>query len=149
MMASDIEFEAFADEAVASWGRCGAEYGYQELEAAIATLYGSRLEFPCAWTESQRNEFIEDRASRDADEMATSFDDLADTVAESLRWHCHLHGYGLHSEDISAHVDLARRSKIDDLRWCMVDEIPDEIRRVDRELAEELADEMQRVGQGK
>ena len=54
-----------------------------------------------------------------------------------------------HSEDISAHVDLARRSKIDDLRWCMVDEIPDEIRRVDRELAEELADEMQRVGQGK
>ncbi|SKE39733.1 Putative transposase [Mycobacteroides abscessus subsp. massiliense] len=141
-MDSDPEFEALVDEAVSSWGKEFGFYGYTELEYAIMGLYRSRLEFPPTWTVDQCNEFIESRASRDADEIGASFDDLADTVAESLRWHCHLHGYGLHSEDISAHVDLARRSKIDDLRWCMVDEIPDEIRRVDRELAEELAHQM-------
>lgn len=141
-MDSDPEFEALVDEAVSSWGKEFGFYGYTELEHAIIGLYRSRLEFPPTWTVDQCNEFIESRASRDADEIGTSFDDLADTVAESLRWHCHLHGHGLHSEDISAHVDWARRSKIDDLRWCMVDEIPDEIRRVDRELAEELADQM-------
>lgn len=141
-MDSDPEFEALVDEAVSSWGKEFGFYGYAELEHAIMGLYRSRLEFPPTWTVDQRNEFIESRASRDADEIGTSFDDLADAVAESLRWHCHLYGYSLHSEDISAHVDLERRSKIDDLRWRMVDEIPDEIRQVDRELAEELADQM-------
>ncbi|MFL0289365.1 hypothetical protein ACJH6H_29540 [Mycobacterium sp. SMC-21] len=113
-----------------------------ELEEAITALYRSRLEFPPTWTENQCNEFIENRASRDAGEIGTSFDDLADTETESLRWHCHLNGYGLHPEGISACVELARRSKIDDLRWSIVDEIPDEITQVDRERAEELADEI-------
>ena len=44
-----------------------------------------------------------------------------------------------HTEDLSAQIDLSRRSKIDDLRWRMVDEIPDENRQVDHELSEEIA----------
>ena len=143
-MANDNEFEAFADEAVASWGRPGEDHAYQALEAAIATLYRSRLEFPPAWTESQRDDFIAEQASRDADEIGTTFDDLVETEAERLRWYCHLTGLGSpHSEDTSAQIDLARRCAIDDLRWRMVDEIPNEISQIDHELAEETADEAQ------
>ncbi|RIS40983.1 hypothetical protein D2E71_20485 [Mycobacteroides abscessus] len=141
-MDSDPEFEALVDEAVSSWGKEFGFYGYTELEHAIMGLYRSRLEFPPTWTVDQCNEFIESRASRDADEIGTSFDDLVETETESLRWHCHLNGLGSpHSEDVSAQIDLARRSKIDDLRWRVVDEIPDEIKRLDRELSEEIAGE--------
>ena len=142
-MESDPEFGAFADKAVSSWGQPGGDYGYLELEEAITALYRSRLGFPPTWTENQCNEFIEDRASRDADEIGTSFDDLVETETERLRRHCHLTGVGSpHSEDISAQIDWARRFAIDDLMWRMVDEIPDEIGQIDRELAEEMAVEV-------
>ncbi|OBB07640.1 hypothetical protein A5668_13720 [Mycolicibacterium fortuitum] len=141
-MDSDSQFEAFVDEAVSSWGREGGLYGYVELEESVIALYRSRLEFPPTWTESQCDEFVEERASRDASEIGTSFDDLVETVTESRRWHCHSNGLGSpHSEDVSVQIDLARRSAIDDLRWRMIDEIPGEIRQVDRELVEEIADE--------
>lgn len=142
-MDSDNEFDLFVDEAVTSWGRPGGDYGYQELEAAIGTLYRSRLEFPPGWTESQRDEFIADQASRDADEIGTSFDDLIETVTDRLRRDCYFACGGRPlNEDISAEIDLARRFAIDDLRWRLVDEIPDEIRRVDRKLAREISDQV-------
>lgn len=82
-MGRDLEFEAFADEAVAaSWGRSSGDYGLQELEAAIATLYRSQVEFPPIWTDRQRDEFIAEQASRDASEVGASFDDLIDTVTD-------------------------------------------------------------------
>lgn len=73
-MNSDPEFEAFADEAVSSWGMPGGE-----LEAAISATCRSRLKFPPASIESQRDESITDRASRDTCEIGTSFDGLVDT----------------------------------------------------------------------
>lgn len=133
------EFESFADEAVASWGRPGGDYGYHELEAAIATLYRSQLMFPSAWTTHQRDDFIAERASRDASEASASFDDLIDTVNDRLRRDRYLDCGGQPlNEDIAAEIDLARRDVIDDLGWRMIDEIPDAIRRVDCELADEL-----------
>jgi len=90
-----------------------------------------------------RDDFIAEQASRDANEIGTSFDDLVETETERLRRHCNLTGVGsVHSEGISAQIDWARRFSIDALRWRIIDEIPDEIRRVDRELAEEMSDEM-------
>jgi len=143
-MFGDTEFEIFAHEAVESWGRPDRDYGYQELEAAIATLYRSRLKFPPAWTESQRDDFIAEQASRDADEIGTSFDDLIDTVTDRLcRDRYFACGGRPLNEDISAQIDLARHIAIDDLRWRMVDEIPDEIRRVDHELADESKGEIE------
>ncbi|MDR3658496.1 MAG: hypothetical protein P4L48_23455 [Mycobacterium sp.] len=139
-MNSDPKFEAFVDEAVTSWGRPGGDYGYQELEAAIATLYRSRLEFPPAWTECQRDDFIAEQASRDADEIGTSFDDLIDTVTDRLCRDRYLNCGGRPlSEDIGAEISLARRDAIDDLRWRMINEIPDAIR-LDSEFADEIAD---------
>ncbi|UQX10652.1 hypothetical protein [Candidatus Mycobacterium methanotrophicum] len=140
-MDSDPEFGAFADEAVASWGRPGGDYGYQELEAAIAVLYRSRLEFPPAWTECQRDEFIAEQASRDANDVGASFDDLIDTVTDRLCRDRYLDCGGRPlNEDISAEIAFARRDAIEDLRWRMIDETPDAIRRVDRELADEVTD---------
>ncbi len=139
-MDRDLEFEAFADEAVASWGRSSGDYGPQELEAAIAVLYRSRMEFPPTWTDCQRHDFIAEQASRDASEVGASFDDLIDTVTDLLRRDRYLDCGGQPpNEDIAAEIDLARRTAIDELRWRMVDEIPDEIRRIDRELAKEMA----------
>ena len=138
-MASDPEFEALADEAVVAWGRSAGEYGYQELEAAIAILYRTRLEFPPTWTEYQREEFIAEQAASDAGEIGNSFDDLIDTVTDQLRRdRCLDCGGQPLSEDIAAEVDLARREVIDGLRWRMVDEIPGTIRQVDRELADKM-----------
>lgn len=141
-MNSDTEFEAFADKAVDSWGQPGGDYGYRELEKAIATLYRSRLEFPPAWARSQSDDFIAEQAFRDADEVGTSFDGLVDTVTDRLRWAHYLNCGGRPlNEDIAAEITLARRQAIDDLRWRMVDEIPDMIRQVDRERANDMADE--------
>jgi hypothetical protein len=140
-MDSDPEFEALADEAVTSWGESGGDYGYQELESAITILYRSRLEFPPAWTECQRERFIAEQASTDADEIVTRFDDLIETVTDRL-WRDHYLGGGprpVH-EDISAEIAAARRDAIDDLKWRMIDEIPDAIIQVDCELADSVTD---------
>lgn len=128
-MDRDPEFEALAEEAVTRWGQLDGDYGYQELGGAIAGLYRSRLEFPSAWTDGQREEFIDERASRDASEIGRSFDDLVDTVTDRLvRDYYFDRGARPLSEDIGAAIDAARRDAFDDLRWWMRDDIPDEIR---------------------
>ncbi|SKL53290.1 Putative transposase [Mycobacteroides abscessus subsp. massiliense] len=136
-----LEFESFAEEAVASWGRSSGDYGPRELEAAIATLYRSHVEFPPIWTDRQRDEFIVKQASRDASEVGASFDDLIDTVTDRVRRDRYLDCGGQPlNEDIAAEIDLARGDVIDGLRWRMVVEIPNAIRQVDRELAAEMVD---------
>ncbi len=138
-MDRDLEFEVFADAAVASWGRSSGDYGRQELEAAIATLYRSQVEFPPIWTDRQRDEFIAEQASRDASEVGASFDDLIDTVTDRLRRDRYLDCGGQPlNEDIAAEIDLARRDVIDGLRWRIVDEISDAIWQVDREFADKM-----------
>lgn len=140
-MDRDLEFETFADEAVGLWGRSSGDYGPRELDAAITVMYRSRMEFPPTWTDCQRDDFIAEQASRDASEFGASFDDLIDTVTDRLRRDRYLDCGGQPlNEDIAAEIDLARRDVIDGLRWRMVDEIPDTIRQVDRELAAEMID---------
>jgi hypothetical protein len=99
------------------------------------------LEFPPAWTECQRDDFIAEQTSRDVSAVGASFDDLIDTVTDRLCRDRYLDCGGRPlNEDVDAEIDLARLYAIDDLRWRMIDEIPDAIRRVDRELADGVTD---------
>ncbi|ANO13122.1 hypothetical protein PP327_23385 [Mycobacteroides abscessus] len=140
-MDSDNEFEALAYEAGTRWGQLDGDYGYQELEGAIAGLYRSRLEFPSDWTEGQREDFIGERAFRDAHEIGTRFDDLVDTVTDRLVRDCFFdRGARPLNEDIAFEITAARRDAINDLRWRIVDEIPEAITEADREGADDLAD---------
>jgi hypothetical protein len=119
--ANDSGFAAFADAAIADW----PDYALSgEFDAAIESLYRSRLPFPPSWPHDRCEEFISEHAAADADALRTTFDDLVDIVIDRYGRD---YGVRLHSEDAAELIDAERRAALDEFERRLSVELPADI----------------------
>lgn len=83
-----------------------------QFDAAIRDLYRTHLRFPPSWTPDERDEFIEEHADVDAQQLATQFDDLIAVVIDGFG---RRHGYQPNQDDASSTIAQARRDAIYEL----------------------------------
>lgn len=119
-MSLDDDLETLAKAAVTEW----PEIAFSgQLDAAIRGLYRTHLRFPPSWTPDERDEFIEEHADTDAQQLATQFDDLCDGVIDGFG---RQYGYLTHQEDASTMIDAARKDAVYQLQDS-IDYLSDEL----------------------
>lgn len=108
-MSLDNDLEKLAAVVVTDW----PEIAFSgQLEAAIQILYRTHLSFPPSWTTDEREEFIEEHADTDAQQLAAKFDDTIDTVIDDYG---RQNGYLLQHDDASEMISAARKTAVFEL----------------------------------
>ncbi|OBI43933.1 transposase [Mycobacterium kyorinense] len=105
----DNDLKRLATAAATNWPEIALS---GRLDAAIRDLYRTHLPFPPSWTPDERDEFIEEHAEMDAQQLVSRFDDLIDVVIDGFGWQ---NGYLPHSEDASAMIAEARKDAVYEL----------------------------------
>lgn len=108
-MSLDDDLEELATAAVSDWPDITFS---GHLDAAIRDLYRKHLQFPPSWTPDEREEFIEEHADTDAQQLATRFDDAIDTVVDGFG---RQYGYLPHHDDAAEMISAARTSAVYEL----------------------------------
>lgn len=103
------DLEKLATAAVGDWPEMGMS---GQLDAAIRDLYRKYLPFPPSWTAGEREDFIEEWAETDAQQLATQFDDAIDTVTDDFG---RQNGYLPNDGDASEMLSTARTTAIYEL----------------------------------
>ena len=108
-MSLDDDLENLATAAVSDW----PEIAFSgRLDGAIRELYRMHLPFPPSWTPDECEEFIEEHADTDAQQLATQFDDAIDVVIDDFG---RQNGHLPHHEDASEMIDASRRTMVYEL----------------------------------
>jgi hypothetical protein len=106
----DEHLERLADAAVTDW----PEIAFSgRLDAAIRDLYRTHLPFPPSWTPAERDEFIEEHADVDVQQLVSRFDDLIDVVTDGSGRH---YGYRPDQEATSTMIVEARKDAVYELQ---------------------------------
>ncbi|AQA03910.1 transposase [Mycobacterium sp. MS1601] len=112
-MSLDDDLENLATAAISDWPEIRHS---GQLVAAIRDLYRTHLSFPQFWTPQEREEYIEEWADTDVQQLATQFDDVIDVVIDRF---CRQNGYMPHQEDAAEMIDKARKAAVYDLECCV------------------------------
>lgn len=108
-MSLDDDLESLATAAVRDWPEISLS---GQLDAALRDLYRTHLPFPESWTPDEREEFSEEWADTDIQQLVTQFDDAVDVVIDRFG---RQNGYSPHPEDAAEMIDKARREAVYDL----------------------------------
>ena len=108
-MSLDQDLENLATAAVSDWPEISRS---GQLDAALRDLYRTHLPFPQFWTPDEREEFIEEWADTDAQQLVTQFDDAIDVMIDDFG---RQNGYLPHPEDAAEMIAKARREAVYDL----------------------------------
>jgi hypothetical protein len=105
-MSLDHDLEKLANAAVTDW----PEVSFSgQLDVAVRDLYRTHLPFPPSWTPDECDEFIDEHADMDAQQLATRFDDLIDTVIDDFG---RQYGCLPHQEDALEMIAAARKDAV-------------------------------------
>lgn len=108
-MSLDDDLEKLAAVVVSDW----PEISFSgQLDAAMQDLYRTHLPFPPSWTLDEREEFIEEHADTDAQQLASQFDDAIDTATDDFG---RQNGYLPQQDDASERIAAARKTAIYEL----------------------------------
>ncbi|KKW65554.1 transposase [Mycolicibacterium elephantis] len=108
-MGLDDDLDKLATAAVTGW----PEIAFSgQLDAAIRDLYRTHLRFPPSWTPDECEEFIEEHAGTEAQQLATQFDDTIDVVIDDFG---RQNGHLPHHEDASTMIAKARKDAVYEL----------------------------------
>lgn len=106
----DDDLKRLANAAAADW----PEIAFSgRLDAAIRDLYRAHLPFPPSWTPGERDEFIEEHADMDAQQLVGRFDDLIDVVLDGFGYQ---YGYQPSKDDASSTIAQARKDAVYELQ---------------------------------
>lgn len=108
-MSLDDDLEDLATAAVSDWPEIRRS---GQLDAEIRDLYRTHLSFPPFWTPEEREEFIEEWADTDAQQLATQFDDAIDVVIYGFGQQ---KGYLPHTDDAAEMIAEARKEAVCEL----------------------------------
>lgn len=108
-MKLDDDLERLANAAATDW----PEIAFSgRLDAAIRDLYRTHLPFPPYWTPDVRDEFIEEHAELDTQQLVSRFDDLIDVELDGFG---HQYGYQPNQDDASSTIAQARKDAVYEL----------------------------------
>ena len=105
----DNDLKRLANAAATNWPDIALS---GRLHAAIRDLYRTHLPFPPSWTPDERDEFIEEHADMDTQQLVGRFDDLIDVVLDGFG---HQYGYHPRQDDASSMIAQARKEAIYEL----------------------------------
>lgn len=105
----DDDLERLANVAATDWPEIALS---GRLLAALRDLYRAHLQFPRSWSPDERDEFIEEHADMDAQQLVGRFDDLIDVVLDGFG---HQYGYQPNQDDASSTIAQARKDAVYEL----------------------------------
>ncbi|MFL0289355.1 transposase [Mycobacterium sp. SMC-18] len=108
-MSLDDDLENLATAAISDWPEIRQS---GQLDAAIRDLYRTHLSFPEFWTPEEREEYIEEWADTDAQQLDTQFDDAIDVVIDTLG---RQNGYLPHPGDAGEMIAEERKEAVYEL----------------------------------
>lgn len=108
-MSLDNDLEKLATAVITDWPEIALS---GRLDAAIRELYRVHLPFPPSWTPEECEEFVEEHADTEAQQLAIQFDDTIDLVIDDFG---RQNGHLPHDEDASAMIVEARKDAVYEL----------------------------------
>lgn len=116
----DDDLERLANAAATQWPEIALS---GRLDAAIRDLYRTHLPLPPSWTSEERDEFIEEHADMDAQQLVSRFDDLIDVVTDGFG---HQYGCQPNQDDASSMIAQAREDAVYELE-ASIDYLSDDL----------------------
>lgn len=116
----DDDLERLANAAATQWPEIALS---GRLDAAIRDLYRTHLPFPPPWIPDDRDEFIEEHADMDAQQLVSRFDDLIDVVTDGFG---HQYGCQPNQDDASSMIAQAREDAVYELE-ASIDYLSDDL----------------------